>query len=83
MSIANKKPEMIQKTDWYPGNVNPVHIGEYEVYRPGFELIPCDHLLKWNGRGWEYAYELGECDPGDFASMWPECKWRGLTAEAA
>jgi hypothetical protein len=72
----------MKKTEWFNGRVQPVHIGDYEVYRPGFTLIPCGHMLHWNGSSWEYAYELGECDRGDHASMTSDCQWRGLTEPA-
>lgn len=72
----------MKTTEWFPGDVKPVRAGEYEVFRPGFELIPCEHMLRWNGSSWEYAYELGECDDGDHASMSSDCRWRGLQEPA-
>lgn len=74
----------MKKTKWYPAAINPVRVGKYEVFRPGFagfKLIPFFHVLHWNGSSWEYAYKLGCSDRGCHASMWRECKWRGLTKE--
>lgn len=37
------------KTDWFPGDVDPVHEGEYEVQTPSW---PWDHRAEWTKDGW-------------------------------
>jgi hypothetical protein len=70
----------MKKTKWYPGNVNPVHVGVYET-APAFGR---KWFQFWNGACWGYAAETPEraFDWRDIRSAHQRDKWRGLTAPA-
>lgn len=74
----------MKKTEWFPGNIAPVHVGVYEVVRfyLGDRLEMPHHRLMWTGSGWRYAYDFGFASEGDYAQMDPTDKWRGLTEKA-
>lgn len=40
-------------TQWFMHNINPVHVGEYEVYREGIvPPWPKHSFLYWDGLNW-------------------------------
>lgn len=55
--LYERKQEYIhelEKTDWFPGTVNPVHIGEYEVRTEGRTW---SQYIDWNGTDWGTDWE--------------------------
>jgi hypothetical protein len=47
------EPEL-ETTDWYPGSVNPVHVGHYEtqVAPPRSWPFPSEAMMEWTGKKW-------------------------------
>jgi hypothetical protein len=47
------EPEL-ETTDWYPGSVDPVHVGHYEtqVAPPLAWPFPSEAMLEWTGKKW-------------------------------
>lgn len=46
---------VLKKTDWFPGDVKPVHVGMYErQYPDGFDKSDARDF--WNGKKWCYGY---------------------------
>jgi len=67
----------VKKTEWYPGNVNPVRKGWYE-WQPGLKkIISTDY---WNGKTWgpfgdgSHPYDKEQQTIG---------YWRGILKEKA
>jgi hypothetical protein len=52
-STKDAKPEL-EITNWYPGSVNPVHVGHYEtqVAPPVAWPFPTEAMLEWTGKKW-------------------------------
>jgi hypothetical protein len=44
----------LETTDWYPGSVDPVHVGHYEtqVAPPLAWPFPTEAMLEWTGKRW-------------------------------
>ena len=64
-----------EKTQWFSGNVDPVHIGKYEcvVSGPyGSDQKGAVEFRYWNGRHWQYI--AGNQTYGEAYIM----RWRGL-----
>lgn len=61
----------MDKTDWFPGNINPEYVGAYE--RNYMRM----HVLDWwDGSGWKY---------GEKTEIYASCQnlqWRGLAERA-
>ncbi len=47
------KARMGAKTEWFPQNVRPVHVGWYELYRWRNDCGGCGRAW-WNGEAWHY-----------------------------
>jgi len=47
------EPEL-ETTDWFPGSVDPVHVGRYETQRapPLAWPFPTEAMLEWTGKKW-------------------------------
>jgi hypothetical protein len=45
---------VLETTDWYPGSVDPVHVGHYEtqVAPPKAWPFPSEAMLQWTGKKW-------------------------------
>jgi hypothetical protein len=77
--------EGMKKTQWFPADVKPVHIGVYECERweQGFRMVK--RKLHWSGAGWSYSVKVPEygLSAGHHAAMFPNQgdRWRGLTKE--
>ena len=73
--IAEEQAEEYQEylmtvTDWYPVDVNPAHVGEYEVTEEGSPNWPFYKKVLWDGKKWTLngkKYKVGT--------------WRGLRAD--
>ncbi|WP_429499803.1 hypothetical protein [Paraburkholderia youngii] len=63
----------MQRTDWYPPNVDPVRVGNYEMINTSTSLI---FPVFFNGSRW-FHDRTGPVVP--LVRVWP---WRGLTLEA-
>lgn len=48
------KPKM---TDWFPTEIKPVHVGEYNASTEK----RADALRWWDGRLWSFAYYANDC----------------------
>jgi hypothetical protein len=48
--VASVSEEVLEVTDWFPVNVNPVRIGTYEVLGPNW---PFPTKAEWNGKSWD------------------------------
>jgi hypothetical protein len=76
----------MKKTEWFPANIYPVHVGFYETSRNHVaKEAEGIHKLYWNGEKWQYAYDCGECFKGERAIMYASDgdKWRGLAEKAS
>jgi len=53
ISQVDDEPEL-ETTDWYPGSVNPVHVGHYEtqVAPPRAWPFPSEAMMEWTGKKW-------------------------------
>ena len=68
MSEAKTRQEKF--TPWFPPEVKPVHVGDYETKTPdSFGIVP----RPWNGQWWGCAYGVA----GKSATQ--NWQWRGLT----
>ena len=45
------------KTDWFPGDVDPVYVGFYEV---NMESWPWPALAEWTAKGWDTDIKINE-----------------------
>jgi len=45
------------KTAWFPGDVNPVHLGFYEVNMTSW---PWPALAEWTEKGWDTDIKINE-----------------------
>jgi hypothetical protein len=43
------------KTEWFPADINPVHLGLYEV---NINSWPWPHLVEWTESGWDTTVEV-------------------------
>lgn len=69
-----------EKTDWFSGDVKPVHVGEYEVERDfEYPKILKRLYLRWDGIQWRYTDHgtNGMRIVGQHANVYPNDKWRG------
>jgi hypothetical protein len=53
LAPVDDEPEL-ETTDWYPGSVDPVHVGHYETQRapPLAWPFPSEAMLEWTGKKW-------------------------------
>jgi hypothetical protein len=65
-----------ETTDWYPGSVDPVHVGHYETQRapPLAWPFPTEAMLEWTGKKWLDI---------DGKVVKQIAQWRGLKEPAA
>jgi hypothetical protein len=70
-------------TEWFPGDVKPVHEGVYET---GGGMDTRRYFQFWSGKAWSLssttvdgAFELRD----DLSRRFQNEPWRGLTKEAA
>lgn len=59
-------------TDWFPANVNPVHVGVYRVSTRDRYLTGWSYSF-WNGKSWE-SFK----DWHTYHRYAPDMLWRGL-----
>lgn len=61
----------LDKTDWFPGSVAPMHKGTYEVQMapPGAWPFPSEAMYKWTGKNWKDV---------DGKTVKRIAQWRGL-----
>jgi hypothetical protein len=45
------------KTAWFPADVNPTHLGFYEVNRDSW---PWPSMVEWTENGWDTTIEIRE-----------------------
>lgn len=71
------------KTPWFPGTVNPVRVGFYEVghsryvhHRSKFKLTPGRRY--WDGKSWKAGWHWTA--PSIFGTH-PTHQWRGFTTK--
>jgi hypothetical protein len=43
------------KTDWFPADINPVHLGFYEV---NMDTWPWPAMVNWTGEKWDSDIEV-------------------------
>ena len=66
-SIDDNEQDNVNKTEWYPTDINPVREGAYECMFGGTEAWPFSNikLIEWDGEKWDSENTIS--------------KWRGLT----
>ena len=72
----------MEKTEWYPANTRPVHIGVYEVQAP---LLRYEDgwMRYWNGEYWTSGSRnthrnWHEQTQKNGKAAFQDCQWRGL-----
>jgi hypothetical protein len=49
---AEWEAEEAKKTEWYPADVNPYHMGRYEAKDPKIPNWPFPEYANWDGKKW-------------------------------
>jgi len=65
-------PDDVERTDWYPKEINPVREGLYETMTNSW---PFPHKALWNGKEWFTQ----DSDTGEYTIKNSIDHWRGLT----
>lgn len=70
----------MKKTDWFPADVKPVHVGVYRVVKSFGEC-----WAYWNGKRWSHGFLETTLYASDVQTMktsyrwaYPVKQWRGL-----
>ncbi|RJF99045.1 hypothetical protein [Noviherbaspirillum saxi] len=66
--------EILAKTDWFPAEIMPVHVGPYEVRMP-LRSVEMINMAAWDGKKW--------CDPINGRECYfQRVEWRGIKIES-
>jgi len=68
---AEWEAEEAKKTEWYPADVNPYHMGRYEAKDPKIPNWPFPEYANWDGKKWI----------NDEGKKIKVASWRGLKEE--
>lgn len=83
--VAKQINDAIPRTEWFPPDVKPAHIGAYEVEDDYARIIKTDFgFQSYNGKYWGvYCSHLGDPDllDAEYESAFQKNYWRGLAEE--
>ena len=68
-------PDDVERTDWYPKEINPVREGLYEIMTNSWHSWPFPHKALWNGKEWFTQ----DTDTEEYTIKNSIDHWRGLT----
>lgn len=61
----------MKKTDWFPPEIKPVHVGGYESIPSRAASVYADLRARWDGKCWRWVNSGKKC-------LIQSRKWRGL-----